>query len=1383
MLHTQADAFKREHPSSDGTATTIAILDTGVDPGAPGLRYTPQGAYKVLELIDCSGAGDVDMSTIAKPIKLSKTTTEPPSDSVVSSNPDDTTQTPITTTISNDTATPVKIMALSGRVLSIPSSWPLPKDSHSYRIGCKSAVSGLFPKEVLAKGVQDRKTAAEKANNALLVHAMTRLSDHEKKFPKLDGPKSLSDDEASVRSNLKAQVDLLKDFMKEYKDPAPLLDFISFHDGTSWHIAVDVSMTGDLSKSKLLKPYSEAHQYDVFGDTGLNYSFNVYDDGDMISMVSPCKSHGTHVAAIAAAYFPTNPSANGVAPGAQIVSLKIGDTRFGSQETAQSLVRAANELCRLKVDVVNISYGEFSGTYDYGRFTELVKNEVINKLGTVFISSAGNAGPILSSLSHPGGNSGVITVGAHISESMQNELYAMLENVPERAFSFSSMGPTLDGAVGVDVYAPGAAITSVAQYTKSFSQLMNGTSMACPYASGCVALLISGLKQKNIPYTPYRIGRALRRSAKQFGDEFQVGLIQVLDAWADLTLDVKDENRCLDVHYEINVTQLNKARGIYLRELEETNSKQQFSVNIKPVFPKATLPESHHDQLHFDAQIRFVSSTPWITAPKFLRLNSGGRDFLLRVDPTGLEPGLHYGYVSGVVDGGGVGGGVGECFRIPVTVCKTEKEVPEGQWGVRKFVGLQFDSGLVQRRYLNVPMGSTFATITIKSKHRVGNALFMIQFAQLQQQIPESEYDSRWRVNFSSTGTGVEDDDFRWSKTIRVLPAKVAELVLCQNWSALDPTTISVEIEFHGLELTATSSPTAAFGSRSSGDLIFLNSGNTVFTRCDLFSRLRAESICAPCVVLSALQKSIRPSEASIRVLKGRDVLPDGRQLYQLVLTYPFKVMDEVNVTPVYPQALAAIYDSIFESLLIMIHDSQQAIQSIHHAKVAKIKLKEGSYTAKMQIVSADLLTLEKLKTTPLLINQDLKKSITLSSYKTLAAVLTNGGGSNTNSSTGTNGTFDKMVLPKGQSATFWLPGVSPDDIPKAAAQTGDLLLGKVKLTDASSSDIDVHNVAYLVPSESKVKESGGMVVDIVTPMSKGGAAAGGGEDDDDSRLQQQKGDSSDDALEVKLKEDQRDLEISYIKKYGNNEKRKQLIEKLEQGEWKAFVPFHVAKLEAYLGDFEKAQKKDSQKVPGGGSGGGGSGVGDCVDRLSEACNVLLGEGGGVIDLNALAAYFGMRTDLVAGGEAAKAKKKEMDGQKAAVVLALLCKAKLAKNRILLLPSNAATELKVEAQQDFDGCLTKLAQWMATSEGKYLLLWVWRLRNRGWSGSALKAVCKFLGDSKNSGGEGDKGDKSAVWKEMCVLKKELIDELGWGYWKEYEVVWSAMRNPPSPALF
>ncbi|KAI8610768.1 hypothetical protein BC830DRAFT_1144258 [Chytriomyces sp. MP71] len=1303
---TQVRAFLSAHPEHDGRGTVIAVLDTGVDPAALGMQTASTGGRKVIRLVDCSGGGDVDMSAVAKP-------------------------------------TPENTLAgISGLTLRIPAAWPKPVDG-TYRVGLKRQ-DGIFPKEVATECAKKRRAFAERENNALIVKALKHLAEHHKKFPSL----LASDAEFERRADLKARIELLKDFMKEYKDPGASFDCIVFNDGTKWLAAVDVSQTGNLEDTLLMSSFHEDFQFHTFGeDSRLTYSVNILDGGDLLSIVTTSGSHGTHVACIAAAHFPDNESGfDGVAPGAEVISLKIGDGRVGGAETTQSLVRAALELTKLKVDVVNVSYGEFAGTYDYGRFTELINDEVINKLGTIFVTSAGNAGPILSSLSHPAGGSGVITVGAYVTKQMQEDMYALLSTVTDRPLSFTSMGPTLDGSVGVDIYAPGAAITSVPQFTKKANQLMNGTSMASPNAAGCVALLVSGLKSDGKAVNPYRVGHALRATSKQFGDAFGVGIVQVLDAWEFLNRE--DVGRLWDALYNFDVKDLNRGRGIYLRNPVETASVQQLSFTVAPRFLQSNEPSSIPLKLAYDAHLRLEASHKWIQAPDFFRLAQTGRDVVIRVDPTALEPGLHVGFVI-AYDARAIATNSTPVFKFPITVCKAEKEGgKDDHLSLRVFKSVHFIPGDVQRRYFDVPAGANFATLSLKVKDRVGGVLFMIQFGQLHQQAASDTFETRTRATMGSTTSGVADDDYKWSKTFRVVSGKTAELVLCQVWSTLGPTSMDFDLTFHGLELTASNNPSNEYGSVNSGDLIYLNAGNASFSRCDLTSKLRTEYITSVSVVFNALQKALRPTDSNVLPLRERDVLPDGRQLFQLVLTYNLKLTDDVNVTPVFPQVLGSIYDSNYESFLIQIFDQQQLLQSVHHSKERKSKLKEGSYTIKIQVVSSDIGALEKLKMSPLLVNIELKKSITLSTYKTLAGAVTG------------SGAIEKTSLKRGQSTTFYVPAIEDSSIPKSSS-SGDILLGTFKVLDSDisngNSTLELFKAAYLVPTENKSKDASS--ADVATPVLR----------EDTSASIKAKEDPA-----MKLQEELRDVEISFIKKITDAEKRNALIDKLEK-EHSTFVPFLVARLEAYASEFEKALKKDANAVV----------EADVADKVYVAASVVLDK----IDQSALAQYLALKTDMAAGGEAAKTRKKEMDAQKAAISLALLWKARLSRNTVLsevTVADVSAEDVKFAVNQ-FEESLVALSKWIAspaTSDGKYLLLWVWRLRRDGNTGSALKAVVKYLSDSKNVGNaDSDKNDKNTIWKELNGIRQDLLKELGWTLWVDHELRCQLEQNPTGFALF
>ncbi len=74
-------------------------------------------------------------------------------------------------------------------------------------------------------------------------------------------------------------------------------------------------------------------------------------------------------------------------------------------ETGAGLARAAAALVKTKCDLANMSFGEASSIPDCGHFIKLIRDEVVGKYGCIFLSSAGNEGPALSTTGSPGGTS------------------------------------------------------------------------------------------------------------------------------------------------------------------------------------------------------------------------------------------------------------------------------------------------------------------------------------------------------------------------------------------------------------------------------------------------------------------------------------------------------------------------------------------------------------------------------------------------------------------------------------------------------------------------------------------------------------------------------------------------------------------------------------------------------------------------------------------------------------------------------------------------------------------------------------------------------------------------------------------------------------------
>ena len=354
---TQSNSFMSKNPLYDGRGIIIGVLDTGIDPGAAGLQVTTEGKPKLIDIIDCSGSGDVDMSK--KVIFPSPVDADADSSSPLSST----------------------LVGLTGRNILLPTTVTNP--TNEYRLGIKAAFE-LWPENLVSRVKKERAKATKTFQSAQELAAQQKLEQFHLTHKPKEG-KYESEIQEQL-TNINDEIEMLKLAYKDYNDVGPIYDCVVYHDGSCWQALVDTSETGDLSNCTPMTDYHVNRQFKCSDPQSMmNYSVNIFDEGSILSINVDAGAHGSHVAGICAGYHPDREDLNGVAPGAQVISLKIGDSRLGSMESGPALTRAMIEAKRLGCDVINMSYGEACCVANQGRFIDLAK-ELVEKYNIIFVA-------------------------------------------------------------------------------------------------------------------------------------------------------------------------------------------------------------------------------------------------------------------------------------------------------------------------------------------------------------------------------------------------------------------------------------------------------------------------------------------------------------------------------------------------------------------------------------------------------------------------------------------------------------------------------------------------------------------------------------------------------------------------------------------------------------------------------------------------------------------------------------------------------------------------------------------------------------------------------------------------------------------------------------
>lgn len=231
--------------------------------------------------------------------------------------------------------------------------------------------------------------------------------------------------------------------------------------------------------------------------------------------------HGTFLAGLIAGNgASSNGLYKGVAPAAEIVSIKIAGPD-GSSDVSKLLAALQYVVTfrdELGIDVLNLSLGTDS-TQSY---TVDPLNYAVERVwaeGVAVVVAAGNLGPTAGSISKPGDDPFVITVGAVDDRETP-------ATADDRVPNFSSRGPTAaDRLPKPDVTAPGARLVSLrapgSRVEATFGGGLpgtayrrgSGTSMSAAVVSGAVALVLD----KNEAWSPNRVKHALAATATKVG--------------------------------------------------------------------------------------------------------------------------------------------------------------------------------------------------------------------------------------------------------------------------------------------------------------------------------------------------------------------------------------------------------------------------------------------------------------------------------------------------------------------------------------------------------------------------------------------------------------------------------------------------------------------------------------------------------------------------------------------------------------------------------------------------------------------------------------------------------------------------------------------------
>lgn len=408
-----------------------------------------------------------------------------------------------------------------------------------------------------------------------------------------------------------------------------------------WVLFTDTDGDGSLAGERPVHDYLVARETFGWAPRGraprlnLAVNFSGSTGEPRLDLVFDISSHGSHVAGIAAGHDLYGVVGfNGVAPGAQLLGLKIANSAQGSVTTTGSMIQAIDYAIRFAAArrvplVLNLSFGvgnEIEGT---ARIDAMVDSVLAAHPQLVFTISAGNDGPGLSTVGFPGSARRSISVGATLPASFLPADASGTTREDQVAY-FSSRGGEL---AKPDLVTPGVAYSTVPRWSTG-KEIEQGTSMAAPHAAGLAALLVSGMVEEKRAFQGLAIKQALMVTARPlpgsaFIDE-GTGIPDIEQASSWLR-----GNRIVP---EVAVRALGNEGWTTAARHERRGTTSSWVQRFELTRP-ASAPS---------ASYTLRSDAPWAVAPARVTLNGPKTSIDVRYQLSGLRsPGVYSAMVSG----------------------------------------------------------------------------------------------------------------------------------------------------------------------------------------------------------------------------------------------------------------------------------------------------------------------------------------------------------------------------------------------------------------------------------------------------------------------------------------------------------------------------------------------------------------------------------------------------------------------------------------------------------------------------------------------------------------------------------------------------------------